>query len=103
MPTMIPMAMRERGQNRTKRKPSNGAGANPPARHLKRERIVHDLAEAEKQCAGCGKDLRLIAEETSERYEYIPASTKVIQGVGLKYACECTVRTANKPPQGRPG
>ena len=40
------------------------------ARHLKRERIVHDLAEAEKHCDGCGKDLRLIAEETSERYEY---------------------------------
>ena len=51
------------------------------ARHLKRERIVHDLAEADKNCAGCGKDLRLIAEETSERYEYIPASMKVIQDV----------------------
>ena len=49
-------------------------GRQPLARHLKRERIVHDLAEAEKHCAGCGKDLRLIAEETSERYEYIPAS-----------------------------
>jgi len=54
------------------------------ARHLKRERIVHDLAEADKHCAGCGKDLRLIAEETSERYEYIPASMKVIQDVCLK-------------------
>ena len=32
------------------------------ARHLKRERIVHDLAEAEKHCDCCGKDLRLIAE-----------------------------------------
>jgi transposase len=69
------------------------------APHLKRERIVHDLAEAEKHCAGCGKDLRLIAEETSERYEYIPASMKVIQDVCLKYACNCTVRTATKPPQ----
>jgi transposase len=69
------------------------------ARHLKRERIVHDLAEAEKHCAGCGKDLRLIAEETSERYEYIPASMKVIQDVCLKYACNCTVRTATKPPR----
>jgi len=69
------------------------------ARHLKRERIVHDLAEAEKHCAGCGKHLRLIAEETSERYEYIPASMKVIQDVCLKYACDCTVRTATKPPQ----
>jgi transposase len=69
------------------------------ARHLKRERIVHDLAETEKHCHGCGKDLRLIAEETSERYEYIPASMKVIQDVCLKYACDCTVKTAIKPPQ----
>ena len=67
------------------------------ARHLKRERIIHDLAEAEKHCAGCGKDLRLIAEDTSERYEYIPASMKVIQDVCLKYACHCTVR----PPPSR--
>ena len=69
------------------------------AGHLKRERIVHDLAETDKHCDGCGKDLRLIAEETSERYEYIPASMKVIQDVCLKYACDCTVRTATKPPQ----
>ncbi|MGH9725861.1 MAG: IS66 family transposase zinc-finger binding domain-containing protein, partial [Candidatus Acidiferrales bacterium] len=54
-------------------------GRQPLARHLQRERIVHDLAEAEKHCAGCGKDLRPIAEESSERYEYIPASLKVIQ------------------------
>jgi transposase len=74
-------------------------GRQPLARHLKRERIVHDLADTEKHCAGCGKDLRLIAEETSERYEYIPASMKVIQDVCLKYACDCTVKTATKPPQ----
>jgi transposase len=48
------------------------------ARHLKRERIVHDLAEGDKHCAGCGKDLRLIAEETSDRYEYIPRKVKKI-------------------------
>jgi len=74
-------------------------GRQPLARHLKRERIVHDLAESEKHCACCGKDLRLIAEEISEHYEYIPASLKVIQDVCLKYACECTVKTASKPPQ----
>jgi transposase len=71
----------------------------PLARHLKRERIVHDLPESEKRCACCGKDLRLIAEETSERYEYIPALLKVIEDVRLKYACGCTIRTATKPPQ----
>jgi transposase len=60
---------------------------------------VHDLPEAEKHCGCCGKDLRLIAEETSERYEYIPASVKVIEDVRKKYACDCTVKTANKPAQ----
>jgi transposase len=74
-------------------------GRQPLARHLTRERIVHDLAEVEKHCNGCGQDLRLIEEETSERYEYNPASMKVIQDVCLKYACACTVKTATKPPQ----
>lgn len=69
------------------------------APHLKRERIVHDLSEAEKHCAGCVKNLRLIAEQTSERYEYIPASMKVLQDVCLKYACDSTVKTPTKPPQ----
>src|SRR5436305_15301543 len=40
-----------------------------------------------------------MAEETSERYAYIPASMKVIEDVCLKYACDCTVRTATKAPQ----
>lgn len=75
------------------------SGRQPLAKHLIRERIVHDLAEAEKHCEGCGKDLRLIAEETSERYEYIPASIKVIEDVRLKYACDCTVKTTEKPAQ----
>ncbi|HEV2690811.1 MAG TPA: IS66 family transposase, partial [Bryobacteraceae bacterium] len=74
-------------------------GRQPLARHLTRERIVHDLAESEKHCAACGKDLRLIEEETSEHYDYIPASVRVIQDVCLKYACDCTVKTAGKPPQ----
>jgi hypothetical protein len=52
--------------------PQVRGGRQPLARHLKRERVVHDLAEAEKHCHGCGRDLRLIAEETSERYKYIP-------------------------------
>jgi transposase len=75
------------------------SGRQPLAKDLIRERIVHDLAEAEKHCDCCGKDLRLIAEETSERYEYMPASMKVIEDVRLKYACDCTVKTAEKPSQ----
>ena len=67
--------------------------------HLKRERIEHDLAEEEKHCACCSQDLRPIGEETSERYEYIPAQLLVIEDVCKKYACACTVKTAGKPPQ----
>ena len=67
--------------------------------HLKRERIVHDLAEAEKHCGNCGECLRHIGEEVSERYEYIPAQMLIIEDACQKYACECTVRTAFKPAQ----
>lgn len=68
-------------------------------RHLKRERIVHDLAEEEKHCSRCQQDLRGIGEESSERYEYIPAQLIVIEDICKKYACACTVKTATKPAQ----
>ena len=74
-------------------------GRQPLAGHLKRERIVHDLEDAEKHCDACQQDLRPIGEESSERYEYIPAQLKVIEDVCKKYACACTVKTATKPPQ----
>jgi transposase len=79
------------------KKKTGGRQALP--RHLKRERIVHDLADSEKQCAACSQKLRLIGEETSERYEYIPAQLTVIEDVCKKYACACTVKTATKPAQ----
>ena len=74
-------------------------GRQPLPKNLLRERIVHDLAEAEKHCTHCQKDLRPIGEESSERYEYIPAQLKVVEDVCKKYACDCTVKTATKPPQ----
>jgi transposase len=67
--------------------------------HLKRERVVHDLAEADKHCVTCHQDLRRIGEEVSERYEYIPAQMLVIEDVCQKYACACRVKTATKPAQ----
>lgn len=85
--------------------PSGATGENKPRgrkplpRHLKRERIEHDLAENEKHCAHCDQDLRRIGEETSERYEYIPAQMKVIEDACFTYACVCTVKTATKPSQ----
>ena len=75
------------------------SGRQPLARHLVRERVVHDLAASEKHCNCCGKDLHLVGEETSERYEFIPAVMKVIEDVRLKYACDCTMKRADKPAQ----
>jgi len=67
--------------------------------HLKRERIVYDLEEEEKHCVICAQDLREFGEETSERYEYLPAQLIVIEDVCKKYSCACTVKTAGKPSQ----
>ena len=78
-------------------KKSRGRQALP--RHLKRERIVHDLAESEKHCAACGQDLRHVGEEVSERYEYIPAQMMVLEDACRKYACACKIVTAGKPAQ----
>ena len=74
-------------------------GRKPLPRHLKRERIEHDLPESEKHCAHCDQTLRKIGEEVSERYEYIPAQMKVIEDACFTYACACTVKTASKPAQ----
>jgi transposase len=88
--------------------PGSGSGDEHPGRqrgrrslpsHLKRERIEHDLTEEEKHCARCHQDLRPMGEDSSERYEYIPAELLVIEDVCKTYACACTVKTATKPPQ----
>jgi len=71
-------------------------GRQPLAKHLKRERIEHDLAEADKHCEACRQDLRPIGEESSE---YIPAQRIVMEDVCKKYACDCTIKTATKPSQ----
>ena len=79
--------------------PQKRGGRQPLPRHLKRERILHDLKDEEKHCSRCAQDVRLIGQETSERYEYVPASLTVMEETCLKYACKCTVRTAGKPAQ----
>lgn len=65
---------------------------------LPRERCIHDLPEAEKQCS-CGQRLEKIGEDISEQLEYIPAQIKVIEHIRLKYTCRgCeTIKAAPKP------
>ena len=86
------------GAGESDAKKKNG-GRQPLSRNLKRERIVHDLVDEEKHCAVCRQDLRPIGEESSERYQYVPAQLTVIEDICKKYACACTVKTATKPAQ----
>jgi transposase len=54
---------------------------------IPRERVVHDINDAEKVCDTCAHDLHCIGEDTSEKLEFIPAQVKVIEHVRPKYAC----------------
>jgi transposase len=54
---------------------------------LKRERVVHDLPEAEKICPCCQSARVKIGEETSEQLDYRPAKLFVWEHVRLKYVC----------------
>ena len=66
---------------------TNPRGRRALPAHLKRERIVHDLGEAEKHCAICAQDLREFGEETSERYEYIPPQLIVMKMFAKSFLC----------------
>jgi transposase len=81
---------------RPKRK---GHGRQRLPKSLKRQRVVFDLADHEKQCPHCRGELNRIGEEISERLEYVPASMMVIEEACQKYVCEngCTIVTAGKP------
>jgi transposase len=88
----------EAGRKRAKRR---GHGRQQLPRSLTRERIEHELSEAERACPNCARTMERIGEEVSERLEYVPASLKVIEDVRAKYACSCggTIKTAEKPAQ----
>jgi transposase len=83
------------------------AGRKPLNPDLARTEIVHDLEDAEKQCA-CGSPLVKIGEEVSERLAIIPRKVYVERHIRPKYAChtcegsadeaKAAVRIAPVPP-----
>ena len=80
-----------------------GGGRNELPAELPRERMEHDLAEAEKCCPGCGQLRQRIGCETSEQLEFIPAQLKVIEHVRWKYACRhCQEHVAIAEPASKP-
>ncbi len=103
--------MEEDGKPDGGQPPSSGSGDKPARsrghgrkrlpRALLRERIEHELSEAERQCPHCARTMARIGEEVSERLEYVPAALKVVEEVRAKYACSCggALQTAPKPAQ----
>jgi transposase len=78
----------------------NGHGRRRIPDDLPRERVIHDLPEAEKPCPCCGTMRTVIGQETSEQLDIEPAKLKVIEHVRLKYICkECEKRAAEGGPQ----
>jgi hypothetical protein len=69
-------------------------GRRPLPAHLKRERMEYDLRDEEKHCACCHQDLRPIGEETSERYENIPAQMLVIPLISGRMSARSTLAPA---------
>jgi transposase len=73
----VPAHERKRG----KRKPL-------PA-HLERVEVIHDVDEADKVCPHHGVALEHFGEDTSEQFEVIPATVRVLVHKRLKYRCPC--------------
>jgi len=69
----------------------------PIPAHFSRRRVIHDVSQAEKQCA-CGACKQPVGEQTSEQIHIIPAQVEVIQDVRLKYACPICEGTEEDGP-----
>src|SRR5690242_18799918 len=83
-------------------RPRRGHGRRRLPADLPRQRVEHDLPEAERRCPECGADRRRIGCEVSEQLDYRPASLVVVEHVRPTYACpRCQehVTTADKPAQ----
>lgn len=80
------------------RSPESGGRRELPA-DLPRERVVHDLAEAEKTCPADGERMEVISEDKVEVLELVPPSFKVVEHVYPKYACPvCTDSAPQQAP-----
>jgi transposase len=76
----------------------SGHGRRKLPTNLPRERVVHDVAEAEKTCPCCASPRTKIGEETSEQLDYRPAKLFVVEHVRLKYACPKCLKTGSESP-----
>jgi transposase len=81
----------------TRRKKQNGR--NLDTSKLARERVYHDIPDADKQCQ-CGCQKELMKEEIREQIDYVPAKLKVIEHVTPTYRCRgCDTLQSGKKPE----
>jgi transposase len=74
-----------------------GHGRRPLPADLRRERVVHDVSEADKVCSCCQTPRVKIGEEISEQLDYQPSKLFVWQHVRLKYACPTCLKASSTP------
>lgn len=84
---------------KAKKEKRKGHGRAPFAPHIPRETIELDLATEDRACPSCGKEMRAIGEDVTERGHMVPAKIVVHRYVRKKYACPDghAVRTAQAP------
>ncbi len=70
---------------KTKKAKPKGHGRAPFAPHVPRETIELDLSAEERACPCCGKQMRVIGEEVTERGHMVPAKIIVRRYVRKKY------------------
>ena len=81
------------------RKRKKGGRRRPP-KHLPRERIEHDLSDADKHCQ-CGACRIRLSEEVSEQYDVSPPTFRVLEHVRFVYVCpkcDAAPKTAEQYP-----
>lgn len=64
---------------------------------LPRVEVIHDLDEKDKVCE-CGCVKSRCGEETSEQYDVIPATYRVIRHIRIKYACKACEGVESEKP-----
>ena len=82
-----------------KPKKKTGHGRAPFSPNLLREVVELDIPEAERLCGCCGKPMKFIGEDVTERGHCVPAKVVVKRYVRAKYACPDGhgVKTARLP------
>jgi transposase len=83
----------------TRKKGHKSVGRTIDTSLLPRHKIIHDLAETDKQCACCHQALSCIGQDVSEQLEVLPMQLYVAEHIRYKYACShCqSIQMAPKP------